>query len=70
MSKEVPDMPEKLLRELKKNEKAYDNFLNFPVSIRRIYLQWLAAAKRDETYSRRMSKIIGLSENNIKTSML
>jgi uncharacterized protein YdeI (YjbR/CyaY-like superfamily) len=67
---EVPDMPEKLLLELKKNKKAYDNFLNFPVSTRRIYLQWLTAAKRDETFSRRTSKILELSEKNIKTSML
>jgi uncharacterized protein YdeI (YjbR/CyaY-like superfamily) len=67
---EVPDMPEKLLLELRKNKKAYDNFLNFPVSTRRIYLQWLTAAKRDETFSRRTSKILELSEKNIKTSML
>jgi uncharacterized protein YdeI (YjbR/CyaY-like superfamily) len=66
---EVPDMPEKLLLELKKNKKAYDNFLNFPVSTRRLYLQWLTAAKRDETFSRRTSKILELSEKNIKTSM-
>jgi uncharacterized protein YdeI (YjbR/CyaY-like superfamily) len=66
---EVPDIPDKLLRELKKNKKANDNFLNFPVSTKRLYLQWLTAAKRDETYSRRISKILELSEKNIKTSM-
>jgi uncharacterized protein YdeI (YjbR/CyaY-like superfamily) len=66
---EVPDIPDELLHKLKKNKKAYDNFLNFPVSTRRLYLQWLTAAKRDETYARRISKILELSEKNIKTSM-
>jgi len=66
---EVPAIPDELLRKLKKNKKAYDNFMNFPVSTRRLYLQWLTAAKRDETFSRRISKILELSEKNIKTSM-
>jgi len=66
---EVPAIPDELLRKLKKNKKTYDNFMNFPVSTRRLYLQWLTAAKRDETFSRRISKILELSEKNIKTSM-
>jgi uncharacterized protein YdeI (YjbR/CyaY-like superfamily) len=66
---EVPAIPDELLLKLKKNKKAYDNFLNFPVSTRRLYLQWLTAAKRDETFSRRTSKILELSEKNIKTSI-
>jgi len=66
---EVPAIPDELLRKLKKNKKAYDNFMNFLVSTRRLYLQWLTAAKRDETFSRRISKILELSEKNIKTSM-
>ncbi|MGD0342076.1 MAG: YdeI/OmpD-associated family protein [Bacteroidales bacterium] len=66
---EVKDIPDALIKELKKNKKAFDNFYNFPVSTRKIYLQWLTNAKREETISRRIGKIIELAEKNIKTSM-
>jgi uncharacterized protein YdeI (YjbR/CyaY-like superfamily) len=66
---EVPEIPEELLQRLKKNKKAFDNFQNFPVSTRRLYLQWLNNAKRKETYLKRLSKILELSSKNIKTSM-
>jgi uncharacterized protein YdeI (YjbR/CyaY-like superfamily) len=66
---EVPDIPDDLLKELRKNKTAFNNFQNFPVSTRRLYLQWLINAKREETCLRRISKILELAENNIKTSM-
>jgi uncharacterized protein YdeI (YjbR/CyaY-like superfamily) len=66
----MPDIPEDLLKELNKNKTALNNFQNFPVSIRRVYLQWLSNAKREETYSRRIRKILELAEKNIKNSML
>ena len=66
----MPDIPEDLLKELNKNKTALNNFQNFPVSIRRLYLQWLTNAKREETYLRRISKILELAEKNIKNSML
>ena len=66
----MPDIPEDLLKELNKNKTALNNFQNFPVSIRRLYLQWLTNAKREETYSRRIRKILELAEKNIKNSML
>jgi len=66
---EVPDIPDELLRELQKNRKAFDNFKNYPVSTRRLYLQWLNNAKRPETFSRRVCKILELADKNIKTSM-
>jgi uncharacterized protein YdeI (YjbR/CyaY-like superfamily) len=66
---EVPEIPEKLLGEFNKNKTAFNNFKNFPVSTRRLYLQWLDNAKREVTYVRRLSKILELCEKNIKTSM-
>lgn len=38
-------------------------------STRRLYLQWLNSAKRPETFSRRVCKIVELADKNIKTSM-
>jgi uncharacterized protein YdeI (YjbR/CyaY-like superfamily) len=67
---EVPDIPDDLLKELRKNKTAFNNFQNFPVSIRRAYLQWLTNAKRKETYSRRIIRILEFAEKNIKNSML
>jgi uncharacterized protein YdeI (YjbR/CyaY-like superfamily) len=66
---EVPDIPDDLLNKLKGSKQALQNFQNFPVSTRRIYLQWINAAKREETRSRRISKIMELAGKNIKTSM-
>ena len=67
---EVPDIPDDLLKKLRKNTTAFNNFQNFPVSIRRAYLQWLTNAKREGTYSQRIIKILEFSEKNIKNSML
>lgn len=66
---EIPDIPEELLKMLKKNKAAFSNFQKFPVSTRRLYLQWLNSAKREETFTRRIIKIVELSEKNIKTSI-
>jgi uncharacterized protein YdeI (YjbR/CyaY-like superfamily) len=65
----VPDIPDDLLKKLRINKTAFNNFQNFPVSTRRLYLLWLISARREETYSRRISKILELAEKNIKTSM-
>lgn len=66
---EIPDIPDELLKKLKKNKTAFNNFQNFPVSTRRLYLQWVNNAKREETYSRRICKVLELAEKNIKTSI-
>jgi uncharacterized protein YdeI (YjbR/CyaY-like superfamily) len=61
-----PVMPDDLGEALNKNKKANNNFLNFPLSARRMYLEWLKSAKREETRTRRINKIIELSEKNIR----
>ena len=50
-----------------KNERAYNNYLNFAPSYRKSYLYWLNQAKRQSTRERRIEAIIRLSDANIKS---
>jgi uncharacterized protein YdeI (YjbR/CyaY-like superfamily) len=65
----IPSEPDDLMKELKKNIKALSNFKNFTQSSRRMYIDWLNSAKRSETRSKRINRIIELSEKNIKPGM-
>jgi uncharacterized protein YdeI (YjbR/CyaY-like superfamily) len=65
----APLVPEDLLSALKMNKKASDNFIGFTQSHRRMYIEWLNSAKKTETRIRRIEKIIGLAEKNIKPGM-
>ncbi|MCX6303230.1 MAG: YdeI/OmpD-associated family protein [Bacteroidia bacterium] len=64
-----PSEPEDLMKELKKNKIALRNFQNFTQSSRRMFIDWLNSAKRPETRSKRINRIIELSEKNIKPGM-
>lgn len=59
-------VPDDLLIALKNNETAYNNFMNFPPSGRRLYVFWLNDAKRENTRKSRIVKIVEKSGNNIK----
>ena len=59
-------VPDDLLIALKSNDSAYNNFINFPPSSRRLYVFWLNDAKRDETRKTRIIRIVEQSEKNIK----
>ncbi len=63
-------IPVDLMEALRKNEAASINFKNFPPSSRKLYLLWLDAAKRPETRSTRIAKIVERSEKNIKAGMM
>ncbi len=65
-----PEIPDSLLAGLKTNRKAYDNFMNFPPSAKRMYIEWYKYAKQDKTRLVRMEKIIRFSELNQKPGML
>jgi uncharacterized protein YdeI (YjbR/CyaY-like superfamily) len=65
-----PVMPEDLKLQLEKNQKSYENFLRFTSSVRRIYIDWLNSAKRNETRQRRIIKIVFLSEKNQKPGII
>jgi uncharacterized protein YdeI (YjbR/CyaY-like superfamily) len=64
-----PLIPLDLMDAFRKNIRAYENFKNFPPSSRRIFIEWLNSAKKPETRPRRIEKIVGLSEKNIKSGM-
>jgi uncharacterized protein YdeI (YjbR/CyaY-like superfamily) len=65
-----PLVPEDLMNAFNDNEKAYGNFMNFPQSARRIYIEWLNSAKKAETRPGRIEKIIKLAEQNRKPGMM
>jgi uncharacterized protein YdeI (YjbR/CyaY-like superfamily) len=65
-----PVIPEDLLNPFKENIQAYTNFLKFSLSTRRIYIDWLNSAKREETRIRRIEKLITLCEQNIRPGIL
>jgi uncharacterized protein YdeI (YjbR/CyaY-like superfamily) len=60
-------IPEALQIEFKKNKVAFKNYQNFAPSYRKSYLYWLNQAKRDATIKKRITKIIRLCANNIKS---
>jgi uncharacterized protein YdeI (YjbR/CyaY-like superfamily) len=52
------------------NPVAYNNFIDFPPSSRKLYIFWLNDAKRSETRLGRIIKIVERSEKNIKAGMM
>jgi len=65
-----PEIPEDLNDALKRNSKAFENFMNFTPSTRRIYIDWLNSAKRPDTREKRIKRIVELSENNKRPGMM
>ena len=66
----IPEIPEELLTALKSNKKAFDNFMNFPPSAKRMYIEWYKYAKQDKTRIARTARIIRFSEDNQRPGML
>ncbi|PKQ46382.1 YdeI/OmpD-associated family protein [Confluentibacter flavum] len=60
-------IPNDLQLEFDKNPLAYSNYQNFAPSYRKSYLYWLNQAKREETRNKRITEIIQLCANNIKS---
>lgn len=59
-----PAIAEALLQELARNEPALTNFHNLSAGNRRLYLLWIASAKREETVLKRISEAaVRLKEN-------
>jgi uncharacterized protein YdeI (YjbR/CyaY-like superfamily) len=51
-------VPDYLLKQLKKNKKAFTTFEKFSPSHKREYVEWITEAKTDETKNRRMKTAI------------
>ena len=60
-------IPEDLQFEFDKNTQAFENYQNFAPSYRKSYLYWLNQAKREATRKKRITEIIQLCANNIKS---
>lgn len=60
-------IPDDLQEAFDKNLKAYENYQNFAPSYRKSYLYWLNQAKREQTRIKRITRIIDLCANNIKS---
>lgn len=60
-------VPKELQLAFDKNPKAYENYQNFSPSYRKSYLYWLNQAKRETTREKRISEIIRLCSENVKS---
>jgi uncharacterized protein YdeI (YjbR/CyaY-like superfamily) len=60
-------IPKDLKAAFDDNKTAFENYQNFSYTYRKSYLYWLNQAKREETRTKRISEIIQLCKNNIKS---
>jgi uncharacterized protein YdeI (YjbR/CyaY-like superfamily) len=61
-------LPEDLKRALEKNKLASQNFENFPPSSKRIILEWILNAKKEETRLNRITETVLLAAKGIKAN--
>jgi uncharacterized protein YdeI (YjbR/CyaY-like superfamily) len=59
------EMPDELVFCLKMEPKAYDGFLQFPEGEQKAYIEWIYAAKTDDTKVKRIAATIEKSLNNL-----
>jgi uncharacterized protein YdeI (YjbR/CyaY-like superfamily) len=60
------EVPADLTEALADNQKAYDNFMAFSNSSKKIIVYWIEEAKRTETRKKRIGKTVSLAEENKK----
>jgi uncharacterized protein YdeI (YjbR/CyaY-like superfamily) len=65
-----PVIPDDLITALLNNPAAYDNFLSFPPSTRRLYIEWLNSARKAETRPRRIERIVSNALKNMRPGMM
>jgi uncharacterized protein YdeI (YjbR/CyaY-like superfamily) len=61
-------IPPDLQKQLNQNKIALKNFTAFPPSSKRIILEWIHNAKKDETRQKRIKETVRLATNNIKAN--
>lgn len=61
-------IPDDLQNRLNENNKALENFLAFPPSSKRIILEWILNAKKEETRQKRIDETVRLAADNIKAN--
>ena len=60
-------IPSDLERAFNTNPKAFENYESFAPSYRKSYLYWLNQAKRETTREKRITEIVDLCSQNIKS---
>ncbi|NNE76114.1 MAG: YdeI/OmpD-associated family protein, partial [Pricia sp.] len=60
-------VPDDLQKAFDSQPVAFKNYKNFTKGQRKSYLYWLNQAKREETRQRRITEIVRLCKENIKT---
>jgi uncharacterized protein YdeI (YjbR/CyaY-like superfamily) len=63
-------VPVDLKEALKKNKKAYDNFMNFAPGYKKMYILYINDAKKCETRARRIRRVVSFAAANRKSVML
>lgn len=65
---EALEIPDDLAKLFKKNKTAKTHFEKFSPSSKKVILQWIASAKRDETRQKRIEETVTLAAQNIKAN--
>lgn len=63
-------IPLDLKEALEKNKTAYDNFMNFAPGYRKMYILYINDAKKPETRTRRIRRVVSFAQANKKSVML
>lgn len=61
-------LPEDLIKALKKEKSAFENFEAFPRSVKRGILEWIQNAKKAETREKRINETASLASKNIRAN--
>ncbi|MEM6964679.1 MAG: YdeI/OmpD-associated family protein [Bacteroidota bacterium] len=61
-------LPQDLQKEFHNNKLAFDNFQQFPRSVKRGILEWIFNAKRANTRTKRIQETVKLAEKNIRAN--
>jgi len=69
ISAKVIPIPTEIEDALKRNEKAWNNFINLATGYRKQYVLWLTTAKKAETREKRLKEAIRLLAKNEKLGM-
>ena len=67
--KGAANVPDDLIKALKKNKTASENFKSFPPSVRFMYIHWISEAKRQYTRERRINTVIYRAEKNMRSGI-
>ncbi len=64
------EIPQDLTNALEADRNANKNFVNFANSYKKMYVNWVNAAKKEETRQRRILKVIERASRNLKPGMM